>query len=118
MEGLAVYCAAKAAMEQWVRVVRAERRRLQAGPWVLAVRPGFVATEAVWDSHADPDTAVDDYPGRAAVAAALAAGDYLTPESAARQIWDLMPPDPDGRNVLYVGEMVEGATVEVTSPPT
>jgi benzil reductase ((S)-benzoin forming) len=47
MEAFAVYGAAKAAIEQWVRAVRAERDRLGVGPWVVAVRPGFVATEAV-----------------------------------------------------------------------
>src|SRR5437016_4268790 len=45
MEGMAVYGAAKAGMEQWVRAVRAERKRRDAGPWVIAIRPGFVATD-------------------------------------------------------------------------
>ena len=40
MEGLAVYCASKAAIEQWVRVVRRERQARGAGPWVV-VSPGM-----------------------------------------------------------------------------
>jgi benzil reductase ((S)-benzoin forming) len=46
-EGDAVYCAAKAAAEHWVRVVRRERKRRATGPWVVAIRPGFVDTPAV-----------------------------------------------------------------------
>ena len=114
MEGNAVYCAGKAAMEQWVRAVRAEQRRAQAGPWVIAIRPGFVATERVLDQASDTGAAGAGYPGRAAMAAALASGQYLTPEDSAGQIWDLLPPDPNGRNVLYIGEMVEGAAVQAT----
>src|SRR4029453_3799545 len=44
--GLAIYCAAKASMEQWVRAVRAERKDRGKGPWVSAIRPGFVDTPA------------------------------------------------------------------------
>ena len=39
-EGQSVYCAGKAAIEMWVRVVRRERPNI----WVTAVRPGFVDT--------------------------------------------------------------------------
>jgi benzil reductase ((S)-benzoin forming) len=109
MEALAVYGAAKAAMEQWVRAVRAERRRLATGPWVIAIRPGFVATDQVRATRARFEAGGDDYPGRAAVIAALAAGQFLTPDESASQIWALLPPKPDGRNVLYVGTMAEGA---------
>ena len=62
------------------------------------------------------DASGEDYPGRAAVEAAVKAGRYLTPEESARQIWDLLPPDPSGRNVLYIGEMAEGAFIDSTSP--
>ena len=44
--GLAIYGAAKASMEQWVRAVRAERKDRGTGPWVTAIRPGFVDTPA------------------------------------------------------------------------
>lgn len=105
MEAHAVYGAGKAAMEQWVRAVRAERRRVGSGPWVIAIRPGVVVTETYWEKQA----AGEDYPGRQAVEAAVEAGNYLTPEQSALQIWGLLPPDPEGRNVLYIGQMVEGA---------
>src|SRR5579864_1087367 len=94
MEAHAVYGAGKAAMEQWVRAVRAERKRLGKGPWVIAIRPGVVVTETYWEKEA----AGEDYPGRAAVKAAVEAGQYLTPDDSARQIWGLLPPDPEGRN--------------------
>jgi benzil reductase ((S)-benzoin forming) len=115
MEAQAVYGAAKAGMEQWVRAVRAERKRLGAGPWVIAIRPGFVATEAVRLTQERYEQTGEDYPGRAAVVAALDAGDYLTPEESARQIWDLLPPDRDGRNVLFIGKFVEGAGIDATA---
>jgi benzil reductase ((S)-benzoin forming) len=115
MEGFAVYGAAKAGMEQWVRAVRAERNRLGVGPWVIAIRPGFVATDAVRATQTRYEETGEDYPGRAAVVAALQSGDYLTPEESARQIWDLLPPDPDGRNVLYIGQFVEGTSINATS---
>lgn len=111
MEGHAVYGAAKAGMEQWVRAVRAERKRRGRGPWVIAVRPGFVASEAVLDVR---NASQEDYPGRDAVIAALDAGAYLTPQESARQIWALLPPDPDGRNVYFIGDFVAGAGVEAT----
>lgn len=112
MEAHAVYGAGKAAMEQWVRAVRAERKRLGIGPWVIAIRPGMVVTESYWEKKA----ANEDYPGRAAVDEAVAAGKYLTPAESARQIWDLLPPDPDGRNVLYIGQMVEDALLGTKAP--
>jgi benzil reductase ((S)-benzoin forming) len=107
MEAHAVYGAGKAAMEQWVRAVRAERKRLGTGPWVIAIRPGVVATETYWEKQADGE----DYPGRKAVEEAIEAGQCLTPVESARQIWALLPPDPDGRNVLYIGQMVAGALI-------
>jgi benzil reductase ((S)-benzoin forming) len=112
MEGQAVYGAAKAAMEQWVRTVRAELRSSTRSPWVIAVRPGFVATEAVRERQARFRDRGEDYPGRVAIERALASGAYLTPDESAREIWNLLPPDPDGRNVLYVGQMVDGAFVD------
>ena len=42
--GYAIYGASKAAIEQWVRCVRAEREDRGRGPWVVAIRPGFVDT--------------------------------------------------------------------------
>jgi benzil reductase ((S)-benzoin forming) len=113
MEAHAVYGAGKAAMEQWVRAVRAERKRLGIGPWVIAIRPGVVIT----DTYRERVFAGEDYPGRVAVQEAIAAGRCLTPDESARQIWALLPPDPDGRNVLYIGQMVEGALLGTKPRP-
>jgi benzil reductase ((S)-benzoin forming) len=107
MQGQAVYGAAKAGMEQWVRAVRAERRTRGAGPWVVAIRPGFVVTDEMraaagrYDEHA--------FPGAAAVKAAIDAGQGDDPRDTARNIWALLPPDPDGRTVLFLGTFVEGS---------
>ena len=54
MQGHAVYGAAKAGMEQWVRAVRAERKSRGAGPWVVAIRPGFVVTEEMRANQGKP----------------------------------------------------------------
>jgi NAD(P)-dependent dehydrogenase (short-subunit alcohol dehydrogenase family) len=114
IEGMAVYGAAKASMEQWVRGVRAERLRRGSGPWVVAVRPGFVATEDVLERYRAGRISMDDYPGAPAVAEALAKGEYLTPDESARQIWAAMPPDPRGRTVLFFGKWIEGTGVDAT----
>ena len=107
MQGQAVYGAAKAGMEQWVRAVRAERKRRGEGPWVVAIRPGFVVTEEMRANQANLDE--HDFPGAAAVKAAIAAGKGDDPADVARNIWDLLPPDPGGRTVLFLGEFVEGS---------
>ena len=54
---LAVYGAGKAAMEQWVRSVRGHAHRGR-GPWVIAVRPGFVDTPA---ARKDALLSTDDF---------------------------------------------------------
>jgi NAD(P)-dependent dehydrogenase (short-subunit alcohol dehydrogenase family) len=82
---------------------------------VIAVRPGFVASEAVLEAR---NAGGEDYPGRDAVIAALDSGRYLTPEESARQIWGCLPPDPDGRNVYFIGEFIEGAGIDATQAET
>jgi benzil reductase ((S)-benzoin forming) len=53
MQGMAVYGAAKAGMEQWVRAVRAERKTRGTGSWAVAIRPGFVVTESMRAQYAN-----------------------------------------------------------------
>jgi NAD(P)-dependent dehydrogenase (short-subunit alcohol dehydrogenase family) len=101
-EGLAVYCAAKASMEQWVRAVRLERARRGCGPWVIAVRPGFVDTPGARRSGFDSE---QDHPNAPFVAAAIERGDALDEETAARNIWGALPPSPD-EWLLMFGEAV------------
>ena len=106
MQGMAVYGAGKAAMEQWVRRFAGARDPRQR-PWVVAIRPGFVITDAMRASYADAATAPTSFPGGGAVARAIAEGRGDTPEEAARDIWGLLPPEPDGRTVLFLGEFIE-----------
>jgi benzil reductase ((S)-benzoin forming) len=101
-EGLAVYCAAKASMEQWVRAVRLERARRGRGPWVIAVRPGFVDTPGARRSTHDAEV---DHPNAPFVARALERGDALDQDTAARNIWGALPPPPDEWLLLF-GEAV------------
>ena len=66
--GNASYCAAKAGVEMWVRVVKRELRQRGRKTWVVAVRPGFVDTPstrlvATYSTH--------DYPIAAQVARQL-----------------------------------------------
>ncbi len=109
MQGMSVYGAGKAGMEQWVRTVRSERKTRGTHPWVVAIRPGFVVTEQMRASYAGGRADPNAFPGGVAVANAIAEGRGDTPEEAARGIWDLLPPDPDGRTVLFLGELVEEA---------
>jgi benzil reductase ((S)-benzoin forming) len=88
--GLAVYAAAKAAVEQWVRVVRAERAQRDRGPWVVALRPGFVDTPAARRDAVQP---VGSYPSAPSVAEALATrAGIVDAETAGRAIWAALPP--------------------------
>jgi benzil reductase ((S)-benzoin forming) len=106
VEGRALYGAAKAGMEQWVRAVRAERRTRGTDPWVVAIRPGFVVTDTLRERVAAGWGDSDAYPGWAAVAKAVAEGRGQSPEECARSIWALLPPDPEGRTVLFLGEYI------------
>ncbi len=102
-EGDAVYCAAKAAAEQWVRAVRMERKRRAAGPWVVAIRPGFVDTPAV---HASIKTDPEQWPLGPFVKRDLEAGKAFDIDTCAHNIWGALPPGPE-RSVLWFGEMVK-----------
>ena len=100
---LSIYGAGKAAMEQWVRTARAERAHRGVGPWIIAVRPGFVDTPA---AHKDAALSADDFPAAPAVAAALATREgVLDADTVARHIWAALPPTDD-RSVLFFGEAV------------
>ena len=101
--GLAIYGASKAAMEQWVRAVRAEREDRGKGPWVSAIRPGFVDTPAARRDAALPE---DTYPGVAGIAEAVRTGNFLTAEESAENIWNSIPDDCIAKPVLLFGEAV------------
>jgi benzil reductase ((S)-benzoin forming) len=101
--GYAIYGASKAAIEQWVRNVRAERADRGKGPWVSAIRPGFVDTPAARrEAELPPDT----HPGVPGIAEAVRTGNMLTAEDSAGLIWDSIPEQTKANHVLLFGEPV------------
>lgn len=96
--GMAVYGAVKAGLEQWVRSVRLEREDRGCGPWVVAVRPGFVDTPS---TRAAVDHPARDYPTAPEVAAALDSGQALLAADAAVDIWAALPPAEDDWLLLF-----------------
>jgi benzil reductase ((S)-benzoin forming) len=106
-EGRAAYCAAKAGVEHWVRVVRRERRLRGTGPWVVAVRPGFVDSPG---TRADALAPAEDYPIGPMIARSFDTMDgVLTPTEAARDIWAALPDGGPGESVLLFGAPPDGA---------
>ena len=101
--GLAIYGAAKASMEQWVRAVRAERKDRGKGPWVTAIRPGFVDTPA---ARREAELPVDTHPGIAGIAEAVRTGNMLAADESAENIWNALPDDAIAQPVLLFGEAV------------
>ncbi len=102
--GLAIYCASKAAMEQWVRSVRAEREDRGKGPWVGAIRPGFVDTPS---ARRDAELDDDVYPGVPGIKEAVRTGKgMLGADEAALNIWNAIPDDVIAKPVLLFGEAV------------
>jgi benzil reductase ((S)-benzoin forming) len=104
--GYAIYGASKAAIEQWVRCVRAERDDRGTGPWVSAIRPGFVDTPS---ARREADLPPDTHPGVPGIADALREGRALTSDESARLIWAAIPDQAKAKPVLLFGEAV-GAT--------
>jgi hypothetical protein len=73
------------------------------GPWVSAIRPGFVDTPAARRDAALP---VDTYPGVAGIPEAVRTGNFLTAEESATNIWSSIPDDCIAKPVLLFGEAV------------
>jgi benzil reductase ((S)-benzoin forming) len=102
-EGNAAYCAAKAGVEMWVRVVRRELKHRGRKTWVVAVRPGFVDTPTTRMVAEQP---FETYPVGPQVKRQFETGEgVLTPDQAGRDIWAALPPSEDA-SVLLFGEMV------------
>ena len=102
--GDAVYCAAKAGVEMWIRVVKRElAERGNKTTWVTAVRPGFVDSPTT-RSAASQDT--KNYPIADQMAKQFETREgVLTPEEAGRDIWAALPPK-NNESLLLFGEMV------------
>jgi benzil reductase ((S)-benzoin forming) len=86
-EGWSSYCAGKAAVEQWVRVVGAEQRRQPHGCQVLAINPGAVATPML---EQIPKLDEQDFPDVEKFRELLAFGCVKAPREVARGIWGLL----------------------------
>lgn len=100
--GQAIYCAGKAALEMWVRVVRRELAiRNKHRTWVTAVRPGFVDTPLTRHVATLDD---DAYPLASQMRKQMAHGQgVMDIDTAARQIWAALPSD---QSLLMFGEHV------------
>jgi benzil reductase ((S)-benzoin forming) len=102
-EGNANYCAAKAGVEMWVRVVKRELKSRSRNAWVVAVRPGFVDTPTTRFAAQQNST---DYPVAPQIARQLQSREgVMTPEEAGRDIWRALPP-ANNESLLLFGEMV------------
>jgi benzil reductase ((S)-benzoin forming) len=98
LEMLSAYSAGKAAIEQWVQVVNKElRAKPDPKPWVVAMRPGGVATAPVLRAAAMTD---ESAPNAAHIRANIK--NRLTPDQAAKRIWEQVPP-PRGVSVISFG---------------
>ena len=74
-----------------------------SGPWVVAVRPGFVDTPAARKDAALPP---EQYPAAPALAESLASGKgVLDADAVATDIWAALPPTGD-HAVLWFGEVI------------
>ncbi len=100
--GWSSYCAAKAAVEQWVRSVGLEQREREPSVRVLAVAPGVVATgmqERI--RAADPV----DFPRVERFQALDADGRLVDPADAARRLWTLLERDVETGSVVDLREV-------------
>ncbi len=99
--GQSGYGAAKAGIEFWVRVARAE---FAARPnlWITAVRPGLVKTAtALSQLSADPAL----YP-RVGALAGLFERIGVDIDTGAKRIWASLPPQPDEQVIAFDGAAV------------
>jgi short-subunit dehydrogenase len=102
--GMAVYCAAKASMEQWVRSVREERALRGRGPWIVAVRPGFVDTPS---NRRAAQLPLDQHPAVPGIVEAVRTGEHmLSAEECATAIWGALRDGEPEKAVLLFGEAV------------
>ena len=103
-EGHASYCAAKAGVEMWVRVVRRELKRRRRNTWVVAIRPGFVDSPT---TRYEATLPMHDYPVGEQMARQFASGEgVMSPDQAGAGIWAMLPPTQDA-SILMQGEMVK-----------
>jgi NADP-dependent 3-hydroxy acid dehydrogenase YdfG len=102
-EGESSYCAAKAAIDQWVRTVGLEQRRRGSGCRVIAIAPGAVDT-AMQDEIRHSDDAT--FPDVERFRALKASGDLCPPEDVARSIWSLLDRDLENGTVAHLRDLI------------
>jgi NAD(P)-dependent dehydrogenase (short-subunit alcohol dehydrogenase family) len=88
--GWSSYCAAKAAVDQWTRVVGAERTALGSPVRVMAVAPGVVATGM---QDAVRGSAESDFPTVQRFRELHDEGHLADPAEVGRRLWDVLIDD-------------------------
>ena len=96
-EGWSHYCAGKAAVDQWARVVGAEQRRRGQRVRVLAVAPGVVATGMQEQIRATDEA---DFPAVGRFHELHETGALRDPKDAAQGIWRLLGSDVESGTVV------------------
>jgi NAD(P)-dependent dehydrogenase (short-subunit alcohol dehydrogenase family) len=96
-EGMSAYCAGKAAVEQWVRVVGREQQRRGDRCRVLAISPGPVETGM---QELIRSTREEDFPALGRFVELHETGANLDPKEAAQGIWRLLAGDARSGSVL------------------
>jgi len=102
--GQSAYSASKCAIEAWVRVMNEELRADEGGPWVVAVRPGYVDTPSNREL-ANEDTAL--YP-RAEIMRQSMEKHAVPSRVGAQRIWDALPPPAGARILSFDGRPEKG----------
>jgi NAD(P)-dependent dehydrogenase (short-subunit alcohol dehydrogenase family) len=95
--GQSNYGAAKAGIEHWVRVMRAEVAARGWGPWIAALRPGFVDTPSV---HESLKLSPELYP-RVGVLAKTLARFAVDADTTAKRVWAALPPAGDSELIDF-----------------
>jgi benzil reductase ((S)-benzoin forming) len=101
-EGESSYCAGKAALNQWVRVVGQEQARRQPGCRVIAIAPGAVDTAMQDELRSTEPSLLPQAPRFQAMAEH---GALLSPDVVAKVIWSLLDRDLDNGSVLHIRDL-------------
>jgi len=101
-EGESSYCAGKAAVDHWVRVVGLEQQRRQPGCRVISVAPGSVDTAMQAELRSSHD---DLLPNARRFRELEARGGLSRPEDVARKIWSLLNRSLENGSVLHINDV-------------
>ena len=95
--GWSAYAAGKASLDQWVRTVAAEQELQHRSVRVLSIAPGILDTEMQAIARAQQ---AGHYPWVAEFRELKARGALRSPDTAAREIWDILEGDVANGSVL------------------